>query len=88
MIEILFISILERPVAFAVRHAYAAKRHGGLRTLSSFSLPKCPQITCTMNKSDNIYNLLCYLIDETITPHKKLADTRIIEFGNCTASLR
>ncbi len=30
MIEILFISILERPVAFAVRHAYAAKRHGGL----------------------------------------------------------
>jgi hypothetical protein len=30
MIEILFISILERPVAFAGRRSYAAKRHGGL----------------------------------------------------------
>jgi len=41
MIEILFISILERPVAFAVRHAYAAKRHGGLSGRpGSRSIPK------------------------------------------------
>ena len=41
MIEILFISILERPVAFAVRHAYAAKRHGGLSGRpGSRSVPK------------------------------------------------
>jgi len=41
-----------------------------------------------MNKSKNIYSSLSYLIDETITPYKKLSDTLIVKFRNYTATVR
>jgi hypothetical protein len=55
--------------------------------LSPFALPEGNQITCTVDKSNNIHSLPCYLIKKAITPDEKLTDTWIIEFGDCPPSL-
>ena len=53
---------------------------------SFFSFPEFPQIPCPMNKSDNIYSLLRYLINHTITSHKKFTDTRVVELRHYATS--